>query len=129
LILAYPEGGLMYPITYPLRPFAREQKISPTYIYDLIAQGKIRSVLIKKRRHIFPEDWRRLAEEQAAAQAGAKLPSPNPKVARAAPPAPAAEVSAKVSKSTASSRGKRSRINRRTRNAQARRTRIGRGSR
>jgi hypothetical protein len=69
----------MDPITYPLRAFAREQKVSPTYLYALIDQGKLKTVLINKRRHIFPQSYRKVVEELAANQGDIKLPSSNPR--------------------------------------------------
>jgi hypothetical protein len=91
VVLSYPEGGAMDPITYPLRAFAREQKVSPTYLYRLIEEGKLKAVLINKRRHIFPQSYRKLVEQLSADQGDIKLPSSNPKAkARAAVATPAA---------------------------------------
>jgi hypothetical protein len=79
----------MDPITYPLRAFAREQKVSPTYLYALIDEGKLKTVLINKRRHVFPQSYRKVVEELAANQGNVRLPSSNPRAKKAAA-APAA---------------------------------------
>ena len=69
----------MDPITYPLRSFARDQKVSPQRLYDLIDNGEIESVLIGNRRHIVVASYYRMIERRRAEQEGAKLPSSNPK--------------------------------------------------
>lgn len=70
----------MDPITYPVRAFARAQKISPTRLYELIDKGEIESVLIGNRRHIVVASYRSMIERRCAEQDGTKLPSSNPKV-------------------------------------------------
>jgi hypothetical protein len=80
----------MDPITYPIRAFARDQKVSPTRLYELADNGEIDTVLIGDRRHIVVASYHRMIERRRAEQGGAKLPSSNPKVkAREAAAAPA----------------------------------------
>lgn len=69
----------MEPITQPIRAFARDQKLSPTLLYHWADQGEIETVLIGARRHVVVESYKRMVERRRAEQAGAKLPSSNPK--------------------------------------------------
>ena len=82
----------MDPITYPLRAFAREQKVSPTRLYELVDKGELDTVLIGSRRHIVVASYHTMVERRRVEQAGAKLPSSNPKAKarQAAAPARAA---------------------------------------
>jgi hypothetical protein len=79
----------MEPITYPLKAFAREQKISPDALYRLINTGQLKSVMIGARRHIFPASYRQIIERLQAEQGSLKLPNPKLKMKAAAPAAPA----------------------------------------
>jgi hypothetical protein len=69
-----------YPITRPLRKFARDQNISPTQVYRWIDAGDLESVLIGNRRHIILSSYPRLLNRLREEQGAAKLPSSNPKV-------------------------------------------------
>ena len=69
----------MDPITYPIRSFARDQKVSPQRLYDLIDDGETESVLIGNRRHIVVASYHRMIQRRRAEQLGAKLSSSNPK--------------------------------------------------
>ena len=70
-----------YQIAPPLRAFARQEKISPTRLYELIEAGEIESYLEGGRRRIIVASYLRYVQRQAAAQGGGKikLPSSNPK--------------------------------------------------
>src|ERR1044071_5237614 len=69
----------MEAIAPPLRKLARAEGKSPTFFYGLIEKGKIESVLIGNRRHVLLDSYKRYLESLVAEQAGAKLPSSNPK--------------------------------------------------
>jgi hypothetical protein len=77
-------------VTEPLRRFARRRDLGPQQVYDWDKQGLIKTVLIGNRRHVIVASYdafiRRLVKEQA----GARLPSSNPKAKKAATTAPAA---------------------------------------
>src|SRR3954471_15799560 len=70
-----------YQIAPPLRAFARQEKISPTRLYELIEAGEIESYLEGGRRRVIVESYVHYVQRQAAAQGGGKvkLPSSNPK--------------------------------------------------
>jgi predicted site-specific integrase-resolvase len=84
-----------HPITQPLRAFCREQKISPTQAYRWADEGEIETVLIGARRHIVVESYTRMIKRRRAEQAGAKLPSSNPKEGAAGTPARIGDTSAR----------------------------------
>src|SRR5918911_1199575 len=83
-------------IAPPLRAFARQEKISPTRLYELIDAGEIESYLEGGRRRIVVASYQRYIERRVTETAGVKLPSSNPKVkareaaAKEAPPRSAA---------------------------------------
>jgi len=71
---------LEYAFTEPLREFARKRGISPTTVYSWIASGEVESFLEGHRRHIVLSSYDRMVRRRVSDQAGAKLPSSNPKI-------------------------------------------------
>jgi hypothetical protein len=70
--------------TEPLRPFCRRRNISPTRVYKWDKDGLIVTVLIDGRRHVVVDSYDALVRRLVEEQAGARLPSSNPKVNRRA---------------------------------------------
>lgn len=68
-----------YSNTEPVRLFAKRRNFSPTKVYDLDAAGEIQTVLIGKRRHVIVPTYDAYVRRLLKQQAGAKLPSSNPK--------------------------------------------------